>query len=748
MKKLSNKILFAVFTGAALILITLSLLTFSFTKALFEQSIMENQLEIARQSMDKIDRMLNERVLNIQTIAGAPSIQNVLISGNIDTGDYRRIGSRRIEEFTAVTGPWDILLMADLNANIVISSEEKQSGKSLKEQPQNYAAYQAVMHKDFYYSDFVISENTGQPSIIFAAPVRNPDVPGRPVTGAVIGHFSWRAISQILDDVPVAAKLVNREGAVIVQNTGGNEDLFTQYAAPVIRENLKQGRSKSVFLKKEESMIGVKSLVSFNSQSGYLFYQGSGWGIVLEKPEKAVLVAGGMISMKLAVLLVPIVLIGALLMILMISQWVTKPIAALTETTRRIAEGDMTKRVSITGADEMGQLAISFNAMTEKLKKSHEDLEEQVNRRTEELVNINEALRRSETKNRLILETAHDAFLSINVEGIITEWNQKAELTFGWKREAVIGRPLAETIIPVSMREAHYKGLARYLQTGEGPVLNKRIALNALHRDGHEFPIEITIWPLQIGKIVNFNAFIQDITERKRLEHMVLQSEKMAAIGQLAGGVAHEINNPLGIILGFSQNIVKRVKPGDPFELPLKSIEREAVRCKNLVQDLLTFSRIGKVEKESIDLKEAIEGALSLVLAQSKIKNVELIKEFTEVPRVIANKNQIQQVIINLSNNAMDAMPKGGKLIIRLKKTKMEQQDGVEIQVADTGQGIPPEIRSKIFNPFFTTKDIGKGTGLGLSLVYEIVEKHQGVIRFDSEVGKGTVFQLFLPLTA
>ena len=242
---------------------------------------------------------------------------------------------------------------------------------------------------------------------------------------------------------------------------------------------------------------------------------------------------------------------------------------------------------------------------------------------------------------------------------------------------------------------------------------------------------------------VSRDALAKEIEERKRLEHMMLQAEKMSAIGQLAGGVAHEINNPLGVILGFSQNVVKRLPPGDPFEMPLKSIEREAVRCKNLVQDLLTFSRVGKPAKEMIDIKEAVEGALSLVLAQSKVKEVELIKELQEVPKISANRTQIQQIIVNLSNNAIDAMPEGGKLTICVRKS-MEGQ-GIEMEVRDTGQGIPEDIRSKIFNPFFTTKEVGKGTGLGLSLVYEIVGKHNGKITLESKVGEGTTFHVFLP---
>ncbi len=246
---------------------------------------------------------------------------------------------------------------------------------------------------------------------------------------------------------------------------------------------------------------------------------------------------------------------------------------------------------------------------------------------------------------------------------------------------------------------------------------------------------------------VSRDALVKEIEERKRLEKIVLQSEKMAAVGQLAGGVAHEINNPLGVILGFAQSLVRRMQPGDPYAIPLQSIEREAMRCRDLVQDLLTFSRIGKTEMEKINLSMVIESSLSLVSAQARVKNVSLVRDFSpDLPKILANQNQIQQVVINLCNNAIDAMPQGGTLTIRTQRSRLREKDALEIQVQDTGSGIPKEIQSKIFEPFFTTKEVGKGTGLGLSLVFEIVQKHDGHITVQSESKKGTTFKIYLPV--
>jgi two-component system, NtrC family, sensor kinase len=252
------------------------------------------------------------------------------------------------------------------------------------------------------------------------------------------------------------------------------------------------------------------------------------------------------------------------------------------------------------------------------------------------------------------------------------------------------------------------------------------------------------------GKTVGIICAFRDITERKKLETRMLQSEKLSAVGQLAAGVAHEINNPLGIILGFAQSIKSQAKPDDPSRTGLDFIEKETIRCKDLVQNLLVFSRASRTEqREQIDINTTIEGALSLVNAQSRVKNIELVKEFApNLPQLQANRNQIQQVLINLCNNAMDAMSKSGQIVVRTGEKFRNGQNWITFQVQDTGSGIPKDIQSKIFEPFFTTKEVGKGTGLGLSLIFEIIQKHNGTVELTSEVGVGTTFTVYLPILA
>ncbi len=245
-------------------------------------------------------------------------------------------------------------------------------------------------------------------------------------------------------------------------------------------------------------------------------------------------------------------------------------------------------------------------------------------------------------------------------------------------------------------------------------------------------------------ELVQRNARLQsNLASLQAAQDQLLQSEKLAAVGQLAAGIAHEINNPLGVILGFAQAMERRVPEGDGLRLPVASIVREALRCRNLVQELLTFSRTAKKTTEDVDLNAAIRSTVVLLEARAKTQGVEVVQELHEpLPWLRANKTQLQQVIVNLSTNAMDAMSSGGKLTIR---TRLNGGGKAVLDIADTGSGIPEELRARIFEPFFTTKEVGKGTGLGLSLVYEIIQQHEGKIAVESQPGKGTVMSVELP---
>jgi signal transduction histidine kinase/CheY-like chemotaxis protein len=249
---------------------------------------------------------------------------------------------------------------------------------------------------------------------------------------------------------------------------------------------------------------------------------------------------------------------------------------------------------------------------------------------------------------------------------------------------------------------------------------------------------EIKLWSEELEHKVE-----ERTQELRAAQERLLQSEKLASIGQLAAGVAHEINNPMGVILGFAQGIVKTLPEDDSLRKPLTTIEKESLRCKRIVQNLLDFARYSEPAPQLTHINELIDTSCDLVKHQISLQNVRLVKGYDlALPAIMADPNQLQQVFINIMLNAYQAMPDGGTLHITTKTV------GSELQVifADTGTGIPPENIQNIFDPFFTTKEVGEGTGLGLSVSYGIIKAHGGDIEVESQVGKGTTFVIKLPL--
>jgi signal transduction histidine kinase len=229
----------------------------------------------------------------------------------------------------------------------------------------------------------------------------------------------------------------------------------------------------------------------------------------------------------------------------------------------------------------------------------------------------------------------------------------------------------------------------------------------------------------------------------RQAQRQIVQSEKLASIGQLAAGVAHEINNPVGVILGFSQLLQRHIPSDDYCVEPLATIERESKRCKQIVQNLLDFARTGDPCLLEVDLNQTLEASCQLLEYQLSRENIQLVKNYSiDLPTVMADPQQMQQVFVNIMLNAHQAMPECGSLAIETWAKNRE----VAVAFADEGVGIPPEHLGRVFDPFFTTKEPGEGTGLGLSVSYGIVQRHGGQIDVESQMGEGTVFTVRLPI--
>jgi PAS domain S-box-containing protein len=544
--------------------------------------------------------------------------------------------------------------------------------------------------------------------------------------------------------------------------------------------------------------------------------------------------------------------------------------------------GDATARVALPDAPDVEDLATRFavalNLLLDDLALRAADLQQEA-----------EIRRTSEARVRAMVDTALDAVIGMDRTGRVVEWNDRAAAIFGWTRDETLGQPLASFIIPERYRDQHWAGLERYNRTGEGPVLGKLLELEAVDRGGREFPVELSITPVEVAGGMIFSAFVRDISERVRLidelrqererfqrafernpsgltisrqsdrriieanpafltmigyerdevvgrrasevgfsddstlremraeldrvgvvrgkemrlrtksgdtrevigsfelaelrgeavilgsfldvterraaerrreeiETRLRQSERLEALGQLAGGVAHDLNNILAITWNYADFLADRFPEGDPGHDDLTQIRRAAERGQAFTRQLLTFARRGEVVPTEVRLDELLSELRSM-LGRALPESIafELVVSL-EVWSVVADRGQIEQIVLNLVVNAGDAMPEGGRLVVQATNVEYDEDAALQhpdlspgryvlLSVTDTGHGMTPEVIERAFEPFFTTKPAGKGTGLGLATVYGIAKQAGGRVSIYSEVGRGTTVRVLLPAT-
>ena len=376
------------------------------------------------------------------------------------------------------------------------------------------------------------------------------------------------------------------------------------------------------------------------------------------------------------------------------------------------------------------------------------------------------SLRESEARKGTILSAALDCIITIDHEGRVVEFNPAAERTFGYTSAQALGRELAQLIVPPSLRDQHRRGLAQYLATGEGPVIGRRLELTAMRADGTEFPVEVAIIAIPSDGPPMFTGFLRDISERKRAEEALRQSEaqlrqsqKMDAVGQLAGGVAHDFNNLLTVITGRTELLLLRLPLDDPRRRDIELVRKTADRAATLTQQLLAFSRKQMLQVKVLDLNGVVAN-MALMLKPLIGETIDLLTLLDPtLGRVRADPAQIEQIVVNLAVNARDAMPQGGRLTIQTANIELddafiEAHPGASagphamLCVRDSGAGMSPDVLAHIFEPFFTTKEVGKGTGLGLATVYGIVKQHGGYVGIESAAGTGTAVTIYLARVA
>jgi PAS domain S-box-containing protein len=394
-----------------------------------------------------------------------------------------------------------------------------------------------------------------------------------------------------------------------------------------------------------------------------------------------------------------------------------------------------------------------------------------------------QALRLSERRYRQLTEGTRDAIVVADEQGMITLFNPAAQAIFGYPEPEVRGQPLT-VLMPEEYQEAHRSGFQRYLETREARIIGRTVEVRGRRKSGEIFPVEISLSAIELPEGIGFLGAIRDLTERQRLQGRIIQAEKLASLGLLSAGVAHEINNPLAYVtnnlavlerdvrglaevLAAYEEALPALEKSDlevagriarltaENDMPyvrenlgaiLKSTRQGVKRVSDIVQNLRGFARLDQSAIDRLDLNAAIAATLELIRGRLERHQIEVVQNLGEIPRIVCAPAQINQVILNLLLNAQQAIAATGQAGGRIEIGTRASRKEVILEITDDGCGIPEEIHSRIFDPFFTTKPVGEGTGLGLSISHSIVSDHGGRIELESTPGQGARFRVILPV--
>ncbi|MEP6764210.1 MAG: ATP-binding protein [Gemmatimonadaceae bacterium] len=532
-------------------------------------------------------------------------------------------------------------------------------------------------------------------------------------------------------------QLIGSNAAFLVGNTDGK--LWTNLAKPIAIGVAPQTEGKLAEYKnaKGEALLGVTSHVP-----------GTQWVAWVQVPRGTALVPARRFVLGMAGIALIVVLIGGVAA-LVLSHRVTSPLADVSRAAVDVAQGDYSRRVNIKRTDEIGSLAVSFNSMAQQVEESNQALQ----RNTHALKASNANLRDSERRYRQLVELLPDAVIVHRDERVVLA-NPAAVTLFGAVAPTdIMNRSVSEFVSQPSAEDRSRRAHDKAGLTASGTLQHQLV-----HRlNGTTLNAETTSIPFTHDGKPAALMILRDVSERERLEERMRQSQKMEAVGQLAGGVAHDFNNLLTVVTGYSAMLLSELTTDNPIRGDIQEIANAADRAAALTRQLLAYSRQQVLEPQVLNLNDIVrdmEKLLRRVIPSAIQFETHLDPH---LGRISADPGQLEQVLMNLTVNARDSMPDGGTLeiettVVEVGETDAPMHSGAQpgtyalLTVSDSGIGMNSALQARIFDPFFTTKPAGSGTGLGLSTVYGIVKQSGGHIWVYSEVNHGSVFRIYLPL--
>jgi PAS domain S-box-containing protein len=550
-----------------------------------------------------------------------------------------------------------------------------------------------------------------------------------PVTenGRTLGYLVERSrLSASAHDARAISDLIGSGAGVFIGNAG--RDLWSDFWIAVDGPPIPSKPGQILEYERHGGTAGPKYALE-------KAVAGTPWLLLLELPRDKLL-APVRIFLRNATLFALLLLVAGAIGLWLVSHNMMRPLGQLREAAIGIAAGDYSKRLDLHRNDELGELGGAFDTMARQIAEAQRSLESHFARMSE-----------SEARYRKISEASFDG-IDVVVDGVVREANRGFAEIFGYTVDEIVGRPVTDFIADESLPDVELR--AAEMSEGTFEVVGK-------HKSGRRIILEATTRLHTFGGREGRIGAVRDVTEKRSLQGQVSQAQKMDAVGRLAGGVAHDFNNLLTVILSCADFQLTDLAEDAPQREDIEQIRAAALTAASLTRQLLAFSRQEVIRPRLIEVNSVVttaEGILKRLIGEDILLTVLLSPEN---PVVKIDRGQLEQIVVNLAVNARDAMPQGGKLTIETQTLNLDEGYAsthwsatpgkyAVLAVTDSGSGMDEQTRSRIFEPFYTTKEAGKGTGLGLAMVYAIVKQSGGFIWVYSELGNGTVFRIYLPV--
>jgi PAS domain S-box-containing protein len=789
-------------------IIVVAILTYQYAQDTIKNELLKEQSFIAGGIKNHILTILNSGEYSSQFFASDEFIRMNLEKLNNNPGDKQAVkefNDYMVYKTNLNRGFYETFIL-NPSGIVVTSSNENSIGRN--EVNVDYFEYGK---EGSYVKDVYRDKNTGEYSMAFAAPILKKSE--EKLLGVLVIRFNAARLNEITagnkGDEKIDMDVFHRRGLtseVYIVNKDSFMITESRFENNAILRQLVQSEPVVYVHSQGKDFVGVyKDYRGVNVIGAAQYLKKMDWVLVVETDESEAY--STIYTFKNRVItMVGICIVGVIFVSLFVSRGIINPILMLVKGMKKVAGGDLDFRVETRLKDELGELTGSFNQMTCDIKDSRE-----------KLLKLKDALEERKEYLENVLRFANELIFTLDAQGNFTFVNPKIT-NWGYDEEELIGIPLSAIFF--DNRRKNYDQIIR-------SDSSRRFEVEILDKQKNVRNVLLSVSPMKNkeGELISILGIASDITELRRLEQKLVQSDRLASIGQLIAGIAHEINNPIGIIYLYSteglkifekitcafkdisslstsdytqhlNKIIANMDSGAAVKEEKDSLKkellrviddlekyhnvlektyaiisknrsflheylegsvRESIRCKELISGLLDFSRQKEPKMELSNVNNLIDNVLNIVEKQYCKEKINVIrKPGLNIPDIMMDSHQIEQVIINITNNAVFAMKESAgdlqhngvyrKWVLTIGTHFHADKESVEIFISDTGMGINKYDLGKIFDPFFTARKDGKGTGLGLSISYGIVKMHEGNIEVESEVGKGTTFRILLPV--